>query len=243
MPSWQASCTWKAPTTAPAGKRSILRRLLDISWTRSTNCAAISWKMSEAGQDDCIFRVIGACARTAGAARVVPAAAAPPTAEVLRNLRREIAFLVMSTSQFAVPASFRRCTARIGNEADRASFNLEEGRIGRELDQGTRRETGLWAGSRLCGRSCGATGLRFRQGRRPVFRRRQHDLHLGRFPGADLQGISKRPPNGAGCSTRSRTAACRTWRRWPACRSATRHRPAGSHSPAIRPASPGEARV
>jgi hypothetical protein len=51
--------------------------------------------MSEAGQDDCIFRTTGACASTAGAASVAPTAAVPPMADVFRNLLREIELLDM----------------------------------------------------------------------------------------------------------------------------------------------------
>src|SRR5690606_12734675 len=84
---------------------------------------------------DCIFSVIGACARTAGAARVVPAAAAPPTAEFLRNFRREIACLVMSSSLFAIPASMERQNMkRNGINASRNRFPAQS----RRHDEGDR---------------------------------------------------------------------------------------------------------
>jgi len=52
-------------------------------------------QMSEAGQDVCILRTIGACARTAGAASIEPAAAAPPPTRPRRkNDRRLTAALV-----------------------------------------------------------------------------------------------------------------------------------------------------
>src|SRR5690606_37913123 len=88
-PSLTASGTWKAPTTAPAGRRSILRRPPDICSTRSTYSRAKSIQMSDAGHEVCIFTTVGLCPTTAGAvtatATVAPAASAPP----FRRLRRD----------------------------------------------------------------------------------------------------------------------------------------------------------
>ena len=94
-PSLTPSMTWNAPTTAPAGRRSIFSRPPDIASTRSTYCCAIVCQMSDAGQLVCIFSTIGDCARTAGAATSVLAAAPPAiTLPRRRNERRDTALPV-----------------------------------------------------------------------------------------------------------------------------------------------------
>src|SRR5690606_6040802 len=92
--------TWNAPTTAPAGSRSMVSRPPDMASTRSTYCCAKSIQMSPDGHDVCILTTSGLCPSTAGAAR--PLAATPPAKALpLRNERREtdLSFLsVMSSS-------------------------------------------------------------------------------------------------------------------------------------------------
>ena len=84
--------TWKAPTIAPAGRRSIWRRPPDISSTRVVYSRAKSIQMSEAGHEVCIFTTNGACASTAGADRA-PAAATPPNIDpFFKKDRRETDF-------------------------------------------------------------------------------------------------------------------------------------------------------
>ena len=68
-------------------------RSFDILWTRSTYCCAISWKMSVAGHELCIFRTIGDCAVTTDGMASAPAAAPAAIVPVFRNLRRDTLFL------------------------------------------------------------------------------------------------------------------------------------------------------
>ncbi len=69
--------------------------------TRSTYCPAISWKMSDAVHDDCIFTTIGVCAVTTDGMASVPAVAPAATAPDVRNFRRDTLFFF--TSVMPVP--------------------------------------------------------------------------------------------------------------------------------------------
>src|SRR5690606_16115301 len=65
----------------------------------------MSWNTSDAGQDDCILMTSGAWASTAGAARLVAAAAPAPMVPVRRNERLETV-LALSVIQASLAVYF-----------------------------------------------------------------------------------------------------------------------------------------
>ena len=84
--------SWKAGTTAPAGRISILRRPPAISSVFFPQSTKISWKMSFVGQVLCILKVTVACAAARDAEVSPTPAAMAPAAAAPSKPRRDTAF-------------------------------------------------------------------------------------------------------------------------------------------------------
>ena len=100
-PPLTPSNTWNGCTTAPPCSRSILSRPPAMSLTRVMYWLAISVKMSVAGHEVCIFRVVVCARETCGIAMV----AAPVAPAASRNLRRVGILDVLDFSAIENPPS------------------------------------------------------------------------------------------------------------------------------------------